>query len=174
MNLPRPDRHARALILFLAALALVRAWFAAVTELSPDEAYYWVWSTRLDVGYFNHGPLVAWLIRSGTILFGPTELGVRFGALACSLVTAAGIFAITRRLSDAGRQALWVAVLASLTPLFSAGRCGRARRWSHSPTPPWLRPGHWRCGSGCGPSARSGWSRSSPRGPRWVWPCWPR
>lgn len=121
MNLPRPDRHARALVLFLAALTLVRGWFAAATELSPDEAYYWVWSTRLDLGYFDHGPLVAWLIRLGTTLFGPTELGVRSGALACSLVTAAGLFAITRRLSDAGRQALWVAVLASLTPLFSAG-----------------------------------------------------
>lgn len=55
-------------------LSLVQA---AGTELFDDEAYYWVYSKFLDWGYFDHPPMIAVLIKAGTILF-PGELGVRF------------------------------------------------------------------------------------------------
>ena len=35
-------------------------------DLYADEAYYWMWSRRLATGYFDHPPMVAWLIRAGT------------------------------------------------------------------------------------------------------------
>ena len=50
---------------------------AAGTELFDDEAYYWVYSKFLDWGYFDHPPMIAVLIKAGTIIF-PGELGVRF------------------------------------------------------------------------------------------------
>lgn len=45
--------------------------------LLPDEAYYWVWSQRLEAGYFDHPSLVAWLIRPFTELFGNDVWAVR-------------------------------------------------------------------------------------------------
>lgn len=62
---------------FLVAWLLLNLFQAAFTELDPDEAYYWLYSTDLDWGYFDHPPMVALLIRAGTLLF-PGELGVRF------------------------------------------------------------------------------------------------
>ena len=58
--------------------------------LSEDEAYYWVWGQRLDAGYFDHPPAIAWIIRAGTELLGDTERGVRLvgiglGGLAAGL-----------------------------------------------------------------------------------------
>ena len=50
---------------------------AATTPLSPDEAYYWVWSHALAPGYLDHPPMVALWIRLGTLLLGDTTLGVR-------------------------------------------------------------------------------------------------
>jgi hypothetical protein len=50
---------------------------SAGTELFDDEAYYWVYSKFLDWGYFDHPPMIAVLIKAGTIIF-PGELGVRF------------------------------------------------------------------------------------------------
>ena len=50
---------------------------AAATELLDDEAYYWVYSNFLDWGYYDHPPMIALLIKGGTLLF-PAELGVRF------------------------------------------------------------------------------------------------
>ncbi|MBX7245213.1 MAG: glycosyltransferase family 39 protein [Candidatus Sumerlaeaceae bacterium] len=66
--------------LWVAALPYLafRYWYASWRCLVPDEAYYWVWSRHLAPGYFDHAPGVAWTIKSSTLIFGDTELGVRF------------------------------------------------------------------------------------------------
>lgn len=71
----------RTTVFFLAALTLWRLYLSATLDLHPDEAYYWLWSTRLDYGYFDHAPMVAWFIWLSTRL-SDTELWLRlFGAL---------------------------------------------------------------------------------------------
>lgn len=70
----------------LAALTLVRLAVAAAAPLSPDEAYYWVWSRALAPGYLDHPPMVALWISAGTWLAGGTPLGVRLlGPFAAAL-----------------------------------------------------------------------------------------
>lgn len=44
--------------------------------LINDEAYYWVWSEKLDWGYFDHPPMVALWVKIGFTFF-KSELGVR-------------------------------------------------------------------------------------------------
>lgn len=66
-----------------AALSLIQAWG---TELFDDEAYYWVYSKFLDWGYFDHPPVIAVLIKMGTMLF-PGELGVRFFVVIIGIIT---------------------------------------------------------------------------------------
>ena len=68
----------RALRLGILVLILVRAMVAGFTPLSYDEAYYWLWSKHLASGYYDHPPLIAFVIRAGTALFGDTSWGVRF------------------------------------------------------------------------------------------------
>ncbi len=58
-------------------LTLVRLVVAASVPLSPDEAYYLVWSRALAAGYLDHPPMVALWIRAGTMLAGDGALGVR-------------------------------------------------------------------------------------------------
>ena len=87
-----PWNHALAILAVAAVLRLV---LAAVVPLFPDEAYYWEWSRRLAGGYFDHPPMIAWLIAGGTALLGDTPLGVRTlpilvgssGGLALALAT---------------------------------------------------------------------------------------
>ena len=55
------------------------------TSLLFDEAYYWKYQTQLDWGYFDHPPMIAWLIKPGYALFG-NELGVRFSVILLSLL----------------------------------------------------------------------------------------
>ena len=61
---------------------LLRLCYAASVELLPEETYYWNYSQHLALGYLDHPPMVAWLIRAGTTLFGDHAFGVRAGALA--------------------------------------------------------------------------------------------
>jgi 4-amino-4-deoxy-L-arabinose transferase-like glycosyltransferase len=64
-------------LLCIAALMGVRAVVAAQAPLAFDEAYYWLWSKSLATGYLDHPPLIAYVIRLGTTIFGDTPLGVR-------------------------------------------------------------------------------------------------
>jgi 4-amino-4-deoxy-L-arabinose transferase-like glycosyltransferase len=69
----------------LAILLLCRLLLAANADLAEDEAYYWLWSTGLASGYYDHPPMIAYWIKAGTIIFGKTAFGVRFIGLLSSL-----------------------------------------------------------------------------------------
>jgi hypothetical protein len=86
MSLPRP---AQLCLLAIVALSLLRLAAAALLPLSADEAYYWLWSRHLAAGYFDHPPAIAFVIRSGTLLFGDTPLGLRFVPFLLSLMASA-------------------------------------------------------------------------------------
>ena len=70
-------RAPRRALVFIAALMGLRAIVAAHAPLAFDEAYYWRWSKALAAGYLDHPPLIAYVIRMGTTIFGDTPLGVR-------------------------------------------------------------------------------------------------
>lgn len=86
MSLTREARFLAA----LTVLAVLRLLAGALLPLSADEAYYWLWSRHLAAGYFDHPPAVAFVIRTGTLLFGATPFGVRVGGILLSF--AAGWF----------------------------------------------------------------------------------
>jgi len=76
---------ARISLALVAVLLILRAVMAALLPLSADEAYYWLWSKHLAAGYFDHPPMIAWLIRAGTMLAGDTPLGVRLMGVVLSI-----------------------------------------------------------------------------------------
>lgn len=61
-------------------------WSAIFTELLDDEAYYWVYSQNLSLGYHDHPPLIAWSIYIGFSLF-KSEFGVRLAMILFHLLT---------------------------------------------------------------------------------------
>ncbi|HUR10248.1 MAG TPA: glycosyltransferase family 39 protein [Flavitalea sp.] len=63
-------------ILFYSCWILINLLQSAYTELFDDEAYYWVYAQFPSWGYFDHPPMIAWLIKAGSIFFSH-ELGVR-------------------------------------------------------------------------------------------------
>ena len=109
---------------WIAALALltgVRLIVAGLAPLSPDEAYYWVWSRVLAPGYLDHPPMVALWVRAGTVLASETPLGVRLlGPLSAAL----GSVLLARAADDLlpGRGAgLRAAALLNATLLLGVG-----------------------------------------------------
>jgi len=88
-------------------------------DLSGDEAHYWEWSRRLDWCYYSKPPGVAYLIRLGTLLFGNTELGVRFMAPVLSLLSSLVMYRLGERLHDP-KVGVVAAILVQVVPLFSA------------------------------------------------------
>jgi hypothetical protein len=61
-------------LLFWLVLNLLQVSF---TELTSDEGYYWFYTQHLQWGYYDHPPLIAFLIKCGSAIL-PGELGIRF------------------------------------------------------------------------------------------------
>ncbi|MDZ4775993.1 MAG: glycosyltransferase family 39 protein [Alphaproteobacteria bacterium] len=66
--------------------------------LHPDEAQYWTWSRTFDWGYFSKPPLVAWVIRATTAVFGDDPWAVRLAAPVAHTGAAFALFALGRRM----------------------------------------------------------------------------
>jgi dolichol-phosphate mannosyltransferase len=96
---------------------LLRLLVCGQIELLPEETYYWNYARHLDIGYLDHPPMVAWLIRAGTAIFGNVESGVRVGAVVCGGITTFFAFHLTRNLFGE-RSALLAAVLVQILPFF--------------------------------------------------------
>lgn len=98
----------------LAGVGVVILWIAAaaVLPVTTDEAYYYLWSTVPDFGYFDHPPLVvlmAWTSR----LAGGSPLVARLGTIAVGCAT---LFVAIRLFKKAGLKddrSLALAVLLS-------------------------------------------------------------
>ena len=110
----------RSVLLFLLLLTALRLAYVGRVELSPDEAYYQMWSERMDWAYYSKGPGVAAAIRAGTDLFGVNEFGVRCFSPLLALGTSLLLLALARRCYGDG-AAVWTVVLINVTPLFMAG-----------------------------------------------------
>lgn len=110
----------RLLFLFLAILTGMRLFMIAQPELTPDEAYYHLWSERIDYCYYSKGPGVAATIWLGTHIFGANEFGVRFFSPLLALGTSLLMFRLARRLYGEP-IAIWTVLMINVVPIFNAG-----------------------------------------------------
>ena len=117
----RPNR-----LLVLAAgaallLLALQAFAASRLELTFDEAYYALWSRGLAFGYLDHPPMVAFLIRASTALFGETDFGARALSLAFVGALPALIALIAWRLFRSAETAALAVLMWVASPLVIAG-----------------------------------------------------
>lgn len=99
-------------LLFLA----VHLAIAALVPLFDDEAYYALWARDLAPGYYDHPPMIAYMIRLGTSLFGETSLGIRLFPVTGFVASGFLLGDMARRMSG---RAVGLPVLA--TTLYNLG-----------------------------------------------------
>lgn len=76
---------------------------ATFTELFHDEAYYWMYSRVPDWGYYDHAPMIAWMIRLGYGIL-PHEIGVR---LLTVLMSTGTIYLLYQILQPKDPKLIW-------------------------------------------------------------------
>src|SRR4026208_602231 len=103
-------------LLFYSSWLLLALAQAASTELIADEAYYWVYSRFPAWGYFDHPPMIAFIIKSGYAIFN-NELGVR---LICALLSTFTIL-ITESLTEKRNPFLFYTIVLSIAALQIVG-----------------------------------------------------
>ncbi len=91
-----PTSSAYLLILFLAIFSTI---YNAFLPLHGDEAYYWMWSKHIQMGYYDHPPMIAFMIYL-TNFISQSEWGVRLVNVFSMSISALYIFKLTKLISD--------------------------------------------------------------------------
>jgi dolichol-phosphate mannosyltransferase len=108
------DKHLLQSTILLFCLRFLAAF---LLDLSPQEAYYWDYARHPALSYFDHPPMIAWVISAGQFLLGKTELGVRIGGLLLTLLSTWLLYALGK-LWFGRRAGLWAVLLFQLVPLY--------------------------------------------------------
>ncbi|MTV14815.1 glycosyltransferase family 39 protein, partial [Bradyrhizobium sp. BR2003] len=114
-------RLARNTALAVCALVVLRLAAAAWTPLTFDEAYYWMWSKALAGGYYDHPPMVAMVIRLGTMIAGDTPFGVRLVSILLALPMSWAIYRAAEILFGGRRIAASATILLNVTLMAAVG-----------------------------------------------------
>jgi len=80
---------------------------AAIAPLSGDEAYFLIWGKQPDLGFYDHPPMVGWLLWL-MLRFGDAEWVLRLPAVLVSLIVGYGIWRVLR---DDNREKAYLAAL---------------------------------------------------------------
>ena len=118
---PNESRVALNTGLLILALVGLRLIAAAFTPITFDEAYYWMWSKHLAGGYYDHPPMVAVVIRLGTLIAGDTEFGVRLVSILLALPMSWAIYQAAAILFGSRRVAASSAILLNITLMAAVG-----------------------------------------------------
>lgn len=110
-----------ALLLTVCAWTIARLTTSSLFPLISDEAYHWLWAKHLDLGYYDHPGMVAWLARMCAPWHGEATALVRLS----SVLLGTGMVWLVHRLALATTQDASVAdraaLLFMLVPLFAGG-----------------------------------------------------
>ena len=124
MTPPRPASQALSpeflVWLLIGGMAICHLAVAVSMPLSGDEAYYWLWTRRLQLSYVDHPPMVAYWIYATTALLGDTVLAVRLPSVLASAAVTWLVYDTARRIFDSARVGLATAFWLNATILFAA------------------------------------------------------
>jgi 4-amino-4-deoxy-L-arabinose transferase-like glycosyltransferase len=128
----KSDPFARATLGAIVAVMLAQTLFllwGCDWDICGDEAEYWAWSRKLAWSYYSRGPVIAWLIRLGTELFGGLSLkltgslmfAVRFPCVILGGLTAWAVYKLVVQTTLSNRTGLIAVLLLPAIPILALG-----------------------------------------------------
>ncbi len=92
----------------------IKFFLAWIIPMSGDEAYFIVWAQHPDFGYYDHPPMVGWLLQL-LLYLGSSEVVLRLPAILLSTLIGIGIYQLLKPYDEA--KAALVAILYLISPL---------------------------------------------------------
>lgn len=118
---PADTRLVRNTCLTVLALVALRLVAAAWTPITFDEAYYWIWSKHLAGGFYDHPPMMALVIRAGTMIAGDGPFGVRLVSVLLALPMSYAVYRSAAILFGGQRVAATATILLNVTLMAAVG-----------------------------------------------------
>ena len=111
----------RGALFTILGFGLFRIAIMGKTGLGDSESYYWAWSRKLDLSYYDHPPLTAWLIRLFTELGGNSVFMVRLPSAILFVATGWLLYKLSRGMFDDSKIAFYAVLTFNLIPEFAIG-----------------------------------------------------
>ena len=108
-------------VLLVAGFSAFRMAVMGRTGLGDSESYYWTWSQNLAMSYFDHPPMVAWLIRLFTDIGGDNSFMVRLPSVLLFILMGWLFHRISMEMFDDARVAFYSILTFNLVPVFGIG-----------------------------------------------------
>lgn len=108
------------LIIFVIIITIIRIFVANSVGLGVDEAHYMLYGIHLDWSYFDHPPLVGWVERISSMIFGVNELGARMPAVLIGSLVSILIYQLIYKISNDTRTAFIALLALTASFLFNA------------------------------------------------------
>ncbi len=102
-------------------LTLVRLYLSMSIGLHPDEAYYWEWSRKLDLSYYDQGPGVALFIAFFTRFLGDTHIALKSATATAAAITLGFSYASARLYGLNRIHSMGVLLILSFAPSLFLG-----------------------------------------------------
>lgn len=115
---PEDRKYKHYALLLIVLVALYHLFIIGVVGPGDNEAYYWTWSKHLDLSYFDHPPMVAYMIALTTAVGGDSVFFLRIGTVLLFCITSFLIYLLAFELSGSGKTAFYSLCLANIIPLF--------------------------------------------------------
>jgi len=98
--------------------ALIQTIFTIFSGIHADEAYYWDWTRFLSLGYFDHPPMVAWIIRLFQIPFGDGPQAIKVACAALNIGTVGALALLIRNFSKSNSALIILFAIFFGSPVF--------------------------------------------------------
>lgn len=106
-------------VIFFVAILFLKLILSYLLPMSADEAYYWVWSQKPQLSYYDHPPFVSWLFMIANLFHLPGTL-VRIPAVILGQITLLIAILIFQNKAKQ-KSGLLPLTLLILIPLFNIG-----------------------------------------------------
>jgi hypothetical protein len=97
------------------ASLLVRGWISTTFPITGDEAFFYWWGVYPDWGYYDHPPMVGWLIAMTRWLWGDATWALRLPAVLLPALLGGALWWALKILDR--ERALWAVLLFWLAPI---------------------------------------------------------
>ncbi|NVM20611.1 MAG: glycosyltransferase family 39 protein [Desulfobacterales bacterium] len=107
------ERHYKKIFVATVIIKLILAYFIPITS---DEAYFLTWGENLDVNYYDHPPMVGWIVYLFSLLGNHISFS-RLFPIICGIIVAIAIYLIVRDVFKDETKARLIALIYLAAPL---------------------------------------------------------
>ena len=111
----RSEPGVKSLVILCAILIGVRFAFTGAMGIMPQDAYYNFYAQHLDLSYYDHPPIIAYLLRLFTSLFGKKVFVLKLADTTVTLMTVIAFYHLAKKFLSENKA--WVATALLLSTL---------------------------------------------------------